>query len=383
MNIKEVVEQNKDFLVSARRHIHQHPELGSQEFETNKYFRKYLDEWKIPYTQAGKTSIVAVIKGEKNTGKKGKVIATRGDIDALPIEEQTGLSFSSKTKGVMHACGHDFHGTYQLGLAKILNEHKSEINGTVKIIFQEGEEIGAGAQEIVDAGLLDDVDNVIGLHVSSGDEVNTFSLNYGIMSAGGGGQTITITSDSNALIPAGELITSVSGILNRAHNKQKQAVAVPTVVKVLEKKKGIPSKVEIQVNFRTYESDVVAKLHSIFDLIAKGIETTYFAKIEIKHVSFTHVINNDKASTDRAAKVLEKNFGKKSVIWAEPSTGGENFSVFQEKIPGVFIHVGAAPKNHPKGEFIPHHSPNVVFDEDALVLGVEVFLYYIFDFLDS
>lgn len=380
LNIKKLVDENKDFLISIRRQIHEHPELGSNEFETNKLFRKYLDEWGIPYKQAGKTSIVATIKG----GLPGKTIATRGDIDALPIQEETGLPFASKNAGIMHACGHDIHGTYQLGLAKILKDLKSEIKGTVKIIFQEGEEIGAGAHEILDAGLLDDVDTIVGLHVASTEEVGKFTLNYGIMSAIGGGVVITISSEeTNALIAAAELATSISAVLNQKHSKKQQTVAVPTVVKVLEKKGNIPSKVQIHVNFRGYEVPVLKKVHEVFDDFAAGIEKIHSAKIDVEHSYFEDAVNNDKKSTDRIAKTIERTFGKGSVVWDKPSTGGENFSVFQQKIPGVFVHVGAAPKNHPKGEYKSLHSPNVVLDEQAISDGVELFLNYIFDYLEE
>lgn len=380
MNTKKLVEENKNFFISVRRKIHENPELGSNEFETNKLFRNYLDKWKIPYKQAGKTSIVATIKGDL----PGKTIATRGDIDALPIQEATGLPFASKNKGVMHACGHDIHGTYQLALAKILKDLKPEIKGTVKIIFQEGEEIGAGAQEILDAGLLDDVDNIIGLHVSSTEDVNTFSLNYGIMTAIGGGVKILVESESsNALSVAADFITSVSSILNQRHSKYHQAVAVPTVVKVLEKKNGIPLKVDVQFNFRGYEQEIVENLHKIFDITAEGTAQKHSAKITLEHSKFGNAVNNDKESTDRLAKVIEKTFGKNSVIWQKPATGGENFSVFQKKIPGVFLWVGAAPKNHPENEYKTLHSPDVVFDEQAISNGVEIFLNYIFDYLEE
>ena len=178
-DIRKLVEETNDFLVQTRRYFHQHAELSSHEFGTNAYIKKYLEEWKIPYAEAGETSIVATIKGSKS----GKVLAMRGDFDALPILEATGLPFASQNKGVMHACGHDFHGTYMLGAAKILNGLKDEISGTIKLIFQEGEEIGAGAREIIAAKLVDDVQNIIGLHVSSEYDLGKYTLNYGIMSA--------------------------------------------------------------------------------------------------------------------------------------------------------------------------------------------------------
>ena len=241
-NIRKLVEDINDFLVQTRRNFHQHAELSSQEFQTNAYIKKYLDEWKIPYSEAGKTSIVATIKG----GKPGKVLAMRGDFDALPILEATGLPFASENKGVMHACGHDFHGTYMLGAAKILKDLQEEIPGTIKLIFQEGEEIGAGAREIIAAHLVDDVENIVALHVSSEYDLGKYTLNYGIMSAHGSGAIIDIETKggklsepehgSNALIAATDLINSFTSLLPQYVSGYDQAVFVPTVIKVTEKK---------------------------------------------------------------------------------------------------------------------------------------------------
>lgn len=379
-DFKALVKENLDFMVKARRHLHQHPELSSHEFESNKFFKKYLDEWQIPYKEAGETSIVATIKGDK----PGKVIAVRGDFDALPVLENTGLDFSSVNEGVMHACGHDFHGTYMLTLAKILKDLKPEINGTVKLIFQEGEEIGAGAQEILAAGLLDDVQNVAGLHVSPTEEVGEYTLNYGIMSAHGSGAELTFISDSedkNPLTAATEFVTNVTGVLFQKHSRENQAVVVPTLVKVQEYKNGKPAKVLVCFNFRTYDYEIAHLLDDIFDQVAKGIESIYEVKIDVNHRGISTSVDNDKESTDRAARIIEKLHGKNSVIWSKPSTGGENFSRFQQKIPGVFVHIGAAPENHAPGVYGNAHTPDVVFSETALPDGVEFFLEYIFDYL--
>lgn len=389
MDFRKLAEENKDFLVETRRHLHEHPELSCHEFETSKFFKKYLDEWKIPYKEAGKTSIVATIKG----GLPGKVIAARGDFDALPILEKTGLSFASQNPGVMHACGHDFHGTFMLGLAKILKDLRPQIKGTVKLIFQEGEEIGAGAPEILAAGLLDDVQTIVGLHVSPAEEVGQYVLNYGIMSAHGSGVLVTFDSDggslsepensNNALLAAGGFVNNITSILNQRHSKYNQAVAVPAVVKVLEKKGGIPSKVQVAFNFRTYDLKIAKLLDDLFDKTADGVKETYDVAVDVAHRNPSTSVDNDKECTDRAVKIIEKLHGKGSVIWSKPFTGGENFSRFQQKIPGVFVHIGAAPANHPKGVYGNLHTPDVVFNEQVLVDGVEFFLNYIYDFLEE
>lgn len=384
-NIRKLVEETNDFLVETRRYFHQHAELSSHEFGTNAYIKKYLNEWGIPYSEAGETSIVATIKG----AKPGKVLAMRGDFDALPILEATGLSFASENKGVMHACGHDFHGTYMLGAAKILKDLKNEISGTIKLIFQEGEEIGAGAREIIAAKLVDDVQNIVALHVSAEYDLGKYTLNYGIMSAHGSGAVIDIESKGgnltepekgrNALLVATDLINSFSSLLPQYISGYDQAVFVPTVLKVSDKSNGIPSKVHLELNFRTYDYDVAKQLDEVAKKVVEGVSLTHDAKIFIKCKEPSTSVNNDKESTDRAAKIIERLHGKDAVLWSKPATGGENFSRFQEKIPGVFIHIGAITN----GVYRAHHTDKTDFDEKVLADGLEFLLEYALDFLSE
>ena len=385
INIRKSVEEVNDFLVQTRRYFHQHAELSRQEFGTNAYIKKHLDEWGIPYEEAGQTSIVATIKGKKN----GKVLAMRGDFDALPILEATGLPFASENKGVMHACGHDFHGTYMLGAAKILKDLRDEIPGTIKLIFQEGEEIGAGAREIIAAHLVDDVQNIVALHVSSEYDFGKYTLNYGIMSAHGSGAVIDIETKggvlsepekgNNALLVATDLITSFSSLLPQYVSGYDQAVFVPTVLKVTDKGDGIPSKVHLELNFRTYDYEIAKLLDVLAKKVVQGIEISHDAKISIKCKEPSTSVNNDKESTDRAASVIERPHGKDSVLWTKPATGGENFSRFQEKFPGVFIHIGAITN----GVYRAHHTDKTDFDEKVLADGLEFLLEYAFEYLNE
>ena len=159
MEIKELAKKNKDYVISLRRHFHQYPEASMQEFETSKKIKEELDKMGIEYVSAGGTGVVATIKG----ANPGKTVALRADIDALSVEELTDFEFKSKNEGMMHACGHDCHISMLLGAAKILNEVKDQINGTVKLLFQPGEENAKGAFAMIDDGALDGVDGIFGL----------------------------------------------------------------------------------------------------------------------------------------------------------------------------------------------------------------------------
>lgn len=167
------------------------------------------------------------------------------------------------------------------------------------------------------------------------------------------------------------------------HSRENQAVAVPTLVKILENKNGLPYKVQICFNFRTYDYEISKLLNNIFDDTVSGIKKIHKVKIETIHRKPSTSIDNDKESTDRAARIIEKLHGKESVLWSKPFTGGENFSRFQQIIPGVFVHIGAAPKDHKEGIYADLHTSDVIFNESALEDGVEFFLEYIFDYLNN
>ena len=378
-DLKKLVQDNFDFLVETRKHFHRHPELSSQEFETAAYIKSHLNEWGIPYETTGVSDIVATITGSF----PGKTVAMRGDIDALPITEATGVDFASENPGVMHACGHDIHATYMLGAAKILKDLKDEIHGTVKIIFQEGEEIGAGARKLMETDILDGVDNIVGVHNAADKDLGIFSLNYGVMSSYGSGVTVTVArtdgAKGNPLLAAADLVNTVTSLATQQVPGEDQGVLVPTVVSTGNESCGFPKKVVIQLNFRTLDVETTRILNEISDRIAKGIETSHGVSVSVTHVNHGHAVNNDRESTDRAARVIAERFGEKNVEWAKPSMGGEDFSLYQEKIPGVFVHVGGVTD----GVYRPQHTDKTLVDEKVLLYGLEFLLAYAFDYLND
>ena len=378
-DLKKLVQDNFDFLVETRKHFHRHPELSSQEFETAAYIKSHLNEWGIPYETTGVSDIVATITGSF----PGKTVAMRGDIDALPITEATGVDFASENPGVMHACGHDIHATYMLGAAKILKDLKDEIHGTVKIIFQEGEEIGAGARKLMETDILDGVDNIVGVHNAADKDLGIFSLNYGVMSSYGSGVTVTVArtdgAKGNPLLAAADLVNTVTSLATQQVPGEDQGVLVPTVVSTENESCGFPKKVVIQLNFRTLDVETTRILNEISDRIAKGIEASHGVSVSVTHVNHGHAVNNDRESTDRAARVIAERFGEKNVEWAKPSMGGEDFSLYQEKIPGVFVHVGGVTD----GVYRPQHTDKTLVDEKVLLYGLEFLLAYAFDYLND
>lgn len=225
-NILDKAKLNEVYIINFRRDLHENPELSGQEFKTQEKIMKELDKLGIPYKKAGNTSLIATLKG----GKSGKTIALRGDIDALPIKEETDVEFKSKTEGVMHACGHDAHTSMLLGAAKILSEMKDDIKGEIRFFFQEGEETFTGAKKIIEAGGMDGVDACFGMHGMPELEVGYVNIEAGYRMAGcdtiyvkfegvsGHGSVPHLAKDT--IHPACIFVTDLQGIVTKNINAQ-------------------------------------------------------------------------------------------------------------------------------------------------------------------
>lgn len=384
-NIREKVLDNYEYLIEVRKHFHMYPELSCREYGTAAFIKKELEKFQVSYEVAGENSIVAIIKGSG----EGKTLALRGDIDALPIQEDTGVEFASKNKGVMHACGHDCHAAFMLGAAKILNELKEYINGTVKIIFQEGEEIGVGARNIMSSGLLNDVDNIVGLHVSQELDLGKFTLGYGIQTSygagakikvlGKGGDIISSGKSVNALIVMGQIVTAINATVAYEFPSNQQVVLVPTIIKARAETNVVSDVAEISYNFRTLNMMNFDTLKRIIENIPKSIARAYGAEIDIELWGPGEAVNNEKESTDRATKIIKDSFGEDSIFSSKPFMGGEDFSIYQKTIPGVFAHVGGAVD----GVYRNLHTDKTLINEEVLKYGVEFLINYAFEYLSE
>lgn len=378
--IKKLIEENNAFFIQTRHHLHQYPELSGKEVETSKYIKDFLDSWNIDYENAGDNSIVATIKGKKENLENQKTIALRGDIDALPIIEETGLDWASKNPGVMHACGHDVHGTFMLGAAKILNELKDDFSGQVKIIFQESEENGAGAKKVLDSNLLNDVDTIIALHDSQELDLGTFALGYETMSAFGAGAHFVIETSGkkNAITVAGELVSLITTLAEENFSKYEQIVMVPTLIQTEKIKDNIPSKISVYYNSRTLNFSNEEIMQKVLLQAAKKTEDLFDCKIEAILRRPGKVVNNNKHFTDLAVDVIKKYFGKESVHFTRPVMSGEDFAHYQEKIPGTYIHIGGAVNN----DYQILHTSKTCVDDKILSIGIEFLIRYVFEFLN-
>ncbi|MBM7652369.1 amidohydrolase [Neobacillus cucumis] len=360
------------FLISIRRHLHQYPELSKQEFETTRSIEGWLKELNIPIRNTElETGVFADIKG----GKPGPIVAIRADIDALPIEEKTGLPYASKIKGIMHACGHDFHTAALIGAAHLLKENQSQLNGTVRLIFQPAEELGGGAKYVIEDGQLDGVEAIIGLHNKPDLPVGTIGIKEGPLMAavdrfhivlnGKGSHAALPQNSHDPIVAAGQLITALQTVVSRNVSPLQSAVLSVTKITGGSTWNVIPGEVSLEGTVRTFDPIVREEVKARFYSIVNSIAAAFTQKVEIHWFSGPPPLVNHQSVTEIVeGAAIEQSL---NVIHPEPSTAGEDFSYYLLHIPGTFAFFGTNGKED-------WHHPAFTVDESAL-LKAAYFLY--------
>lgn len=384
MNIKNEVNAVHDEVVRVRRHLHEYPELSEQEYETSAYLQNELKKAGIPFevTPSGR-SIVATIKG----GHPGKTIVLRGDIDALPIQEATGLPFSSKHDGIMHACGHDTHGAMALGTALILNKFRDQLHGNAKILFQEAEETMYGAQHALESGLLDDCDNSLMLHVVVDRDTGVFVTNYGVRCAKVGSCVIQVEGRAghssrpeqaiNAVLVGAKIVSAIGDLTAYEIPRDEYVVCSPTLIESGSKENIIPARCRILVNARYFDDKYDEFLSRRITEIAQGIASAAGATATVRYTPEGTPMVNDKESTDRAIGLIKRLFGEDKVLLTPPGLFGDDFAFIQKRFPGVVVNLGAAKD----GAYTIGHNEHMMVDEDCLDIGVEFLAAYMLEYL--
>lgn len=379
---KEVIELEEQ-LLTWRRHMHKHPELSFQEYETSTYIREQLAMMEnVEVTSPTPTSVMATIRGKQKGD--GRVIAIRADIDALPMQEDNlDCSFASVNEGVMHSCGHDGHAAILLGATKILAKKAEELCGEVRMIFQHAEELPpGGAVEIVKAGALDGVEEAYALHLSSSFATGTFGVKSGALTSatdrfdivieGKGGHSAFPHTTIDPIVTGAQVITALQNIVSR----QTSAIE-PVVVSICQVQSGqayniIPGTMTITGSTRTFGEEIREELPKKMERIVKGICDSVGATYTFTFSKGYASVVNDEHLTEVVKELLLNQFGKERVFAIEPLMPGEDFAAFHEKCPGMFVELGAGdPK---KGCDYPHHNVKYKMDEDALLFGTEYFV---------
>jgi len=389
LDIKASAAEYTDELIALRRDFHAHPELGMNEHRTSQIIENYLNGLGIPTKRYLGTGVVGVLTG----GRPGKTVMLRSDIDALPIEEQTGLPFASQNPGVMHACGHDGHTAIQLITAKILAQHREELSGTVVFLFQPNEE-DAGAELMIQAGALEDPkpDAVFGLHlwprIPSGKVgiipgplmASAYYFKVVIHGKGGhGGHPDRAINPINAATHAlGAIQTMLSAEFNAIY---------PTIITVCKIHAGsknivIPETLEFEGSIRClHEND--EQVRDRFQQLVTQICQAHRCTCEISFKCGNTLVNNDPALTKMATQVAADLLGEDAIQSDRGcmTMGGDDFAEFMRRMPGVYYYVGSA--NPEKKTNTENHNPNFILDEDVLHIGVEMELGLVLKYLDT
>jgi len=378
----------KDWLVEIRRTIHMHPELGFEEFETSKLVSGWLERFGLEVkTGMAGTGVVGLLRGQS----PGKTVAIRADMDALPMEEANKVSYASKIKGKMHACGHDAHVTILLGVAKFFSSIPGQVRGNIKWVFQPAEEGGGGGRVMVEEGVLENpkVDAAFAAHVFPLFPIGKIGVyereglaaadKFIIRMIGKGGHAAMPHLTKDPIIATGHLITQIHSIVSRNINPLESGVITIGKVSGGTANNIIPDEVELWGTVRSLTPQIREELKTRLDQVTRGVAQSFGVDYQFNFEYGYPVLLNDPAMSKLVASACSKGIGEKNVEVVKPSMGGEDFAYFLEKVPGAFFRLGV--RNEEKGIIHPYHSSLFDIDEEVLPFGVEMFVRIIDQFL--
>jgi hippurate hydrolase len=376
--IKELAHQYAPEFIKVRHHLHAHPELSYQEYETSKYIQEQLKSYNIPFEVKATTGVIGLIEGKN---PQSRVVALRADMDALPITEENDIAYKSTTPGVMHACGHDVHTTCLLGAAKILAETRNEWEGTVKLIFQPGEEKNpGGASLLIKEGVLENPKPqcIFGLHVNPQLETGLLSFRGGKIMAsadelyitikGKGGHAAAPHLTADTILIASHLIVSLQQIISRNNNPLSPSVLSITSIQGGHTTNVIPTEVKLMGTFRAMDEEWRFKAHELIhrqtELLVKAMGGEADILIDVGYPT----VYNHEGLNEYARQIAEGYMGAEKVEETEVRMGAEDFGFYSQAIPGCFYRLGTA--NKAQGITAGVHTPKFNIDESAIEIGI-------------
>ena len=368
-------------LVENRRHFHRHPEVRNELFETVKYVKAQLEDMGYQVQEICQCGLVVLAGGKK----PGKCILIRGDMDALPMPEDTGLEFSSENPGAMHACGHDLHMAMLLGAAKLLKEHKDEIEGTVKICFQPNEETFGGAKAMIEAGVLENphVDAAFAIHVGSMADVGTLDYGKGLTMGSADGFSIHVkgkgchgAAPNSGISPINigvHIYLALQELLAREVNPAEQCtLTVGSMLFGDGATNVIPSEGVLNGTMRGFNAELINHLRQRVEEISVGTARVFGGDAEVEWLFSSPAMYCDPEFTDEVVRYAADVVGQDRMIPKKSrATGSEDFAYFGEKVPSQIFWLGAGVDD--KTKRISNHNPKVLFSEDALPYGAAVY----------
>jgi len=382
--IKELAKQYASEFIEVRHHLHAHPELSYQEFETSKFVQQKLTEYNIPFEVKAITGVIGLIEGKN---PHSRIVALRADMDALPIQEENNVPYKSTKPGIMHACGHDVHTTGLLGAAKILAETKNEWEGTVKLIFQPGEEKNpGGASLLIKEGVLENPKPqcIFGLHVNPQLELGKLSFRDGKVMAsadeiyitvkGKGGHAAAPNLTSDTILIASHLVVALQQIISRNNSPFSPSVLSITSFNGGFTTNVIPTEVKLMGTFRAMDEEWRFKAHDLIRRTTENLVRSMGAEVDLHiDVGYPTVYNHE--GLHQHAKQIAKDFmGDANVEETEVRMGAEDFGFYSQKIPGCFFRLGTG--NTEKGITHGVHTPLFDIDERAIEFGIGIMAYF-------
>ncbi|UBH22059.1 amidohydrolase [Macrococcus armenti] len=382
----ETLKAKEDKMIEIRRYLHQHPELSFQEEKTAQYIADFYKGKDVKVeTNTGERGIKVTI----DSGKPGKTLAIRADFDALPITEDTGLPFASVNKGVMHACGHDAHTAYMLVLAETLAEMKEAFTGKVVVIHQPAEEVPpGGAKGMIEAGVLDGIDNVLGVHVMSTMPVGKVFYRPGyvqtgraffklkVIGKGGHGSSPHMAND--AIVAGSYFVTALQTVVSRRLNPFDTGVVTIGSFDGKGQFNVIKDSIEIEGDVRGLTDDTKATIEREIKRLSKGLEEMYGVTCELEYNDDYPALYNDPEFTNYVAQTLKDASLDFEVDMCEPQPPSEDFAYYAKERPSAFIYTGAAPEN---GEIYPHHHTKFNISEKSLLISAQAVGTVVLDYL--
>jgi amidohydrolase len=381
MEFRAEAQAMQDQLVTWRRDLHSHPELGFQEQRTSGIVTDYLTRlgYRV-YTGIAKTGVVGLLSGVR----PGPSVMLRFDMDALPIQEANQVEYASQTPGVMHACGHDGHVTIGLGVATLLSRYRNEWAGTVKLVFQPAEEGMGGAALMVQEGVLDDYgprpDAVFGLHVWNHSPLGQAGLTAGPMMAaadrwsllvkGRGGHGAMPHQTTDPIVAAAQIVNALQTIVSRNVSPRKTAVVSVGTIEGGTAFNIIPGEVELTGTVRTFEPEIREMVLNRLEALCQGVAAGMGVEVELSVEAGPPAVINDAAATDLMRQVAESILGPGNVHSDFRTMGSEDMAFFLREIPGAYMFLGSS--NADRDLDFPHHHPRFDFDEGVLPLGVAI-----------
>ncbi len=389
INTLELAKKVESQLIADRRYLHQNPEVSFEEFNTMNYICQRLDDMGISYERGdGTTGVVAQI----DSGKLGKCLLIRADMDALPMEEMHETPYKSQNPGVMHACGHDAHTAILLNTAQVLNELKDKWSGVIKFAFQQGEETTGGAEPMIQSGVLENpkVDACIALHMDTDLNTGTMRVKEGSMYASPDDFAITIHGKGghgaephlavDPIVIAAHVITELQTVVSRTVNPFEEAVVTVGAVHAGDAPNIIPDEAKLLGTARSLTTEMRIHLSEKIHAVVEHICSIYGAKFTYEFIKLFPPLQNDKEVANGILESAIRCLGKENCVFGGlPTMAGEDFAYFTQEVPGAIFKLGC--RNEKKGITAPLHNSDFDIDEDALPYGVAIFTDFALHFL--